>query len=141
MKKRYKVAFICSSLIIIGSYGLVHADNIVNGTSWQSADYVNVPKHGGTKYNTWRGSKKVTTSRKGSFKASYGAWLDPYARLITKSKADRSYAEKLSNSSTIHPELYQTARKNQVFYTKVSTNIMDPGYIEVSLDFSSDYID
>ena len=121
MKKRYKVVFICSSLIIIGSYGLVHADNIVNGTSWQSADYVNVPKHGGTKYNTWRGSKKVTTSRKGSFKASYG--------------------EKLSNSSTIHPELYQTARKNQVFYTKVSTNIMDPGYIEVSLDFSSDYID
>ena len=67
--------------------------------------------------------------------------MDPYARLITKSKADRSYAEKLSNSSTIHPELYQTARKNQVFYTKVSTNIMDPGYIEVSLDFSSDYID
>lgn len=137
MRKIY-FSFLCVIAIITIAMVSVNAD-IKNGTSWQIAEYVDVSPHGETKYNLAQGSKKTTTSDYGSMKASFGAILSPYGRFITKGKANRSEAISLS-SSVKHPKLYNTADKGDVLYTKVSTNSLDPGYIEVSLKFSSDYL-
>lgn len=127
--------------VSILSAGIVstYADT-VDGTSWQSAEYVNIPPNGGTKANYSEGSRKVTSSETASMKASYGALFTPYARFITSSGADRSPAVGVSGY-VAHPKLYTTAGKGNVLYTKMSTSNLDPGYIEVSLSFSSDHID
>lgn len=83
---------------------------------------------------------RATTSATGSMKASYGALLTPYARFITSDKADRSPAVGVAGS-VAHPKLYSTAEKGDTLYTKMSTSNLDPGYIEVTLKFSSDHID
>ncbi len=128
-------------LVSILTTGLISANaSVTNGTSWQTAEYVNIPPHGGTKYNLTQGTKKITTSATASMKASYGAWLTPYARFITSKKADRSPAVGVG-SSVSHPKLYTTASKGDTLYTKMSTSNLDPGYIEVTLKFASDHID
>ncbi|MEG2170426.1 MAG: hypothetical protein RSA07_05725 [Erysipelotrichaceae bacterium] len=130
---------LCLSAILCTGILSVQA-NTVNGTSWQSAEYVNIPPNGGTKYNLNQGTKKITSSSTASMKASYGAFLAPYARFITSGKADRSPAVGVSGSVS-HPKLYSTVNKGNVLYTKMSTNNFDPGYIEVSLNFAADHID
>lgn len=116
----------------------INAD-IKKETLWQITEYIDVSPHGGTKYNLTQGSKKSPTSDDGLMKASYGAFLAPYACFVTKGKANRSEAITFS-SSVKHPKLYNTAEKGEVSYTKISTNSLDLSYIEVSLKFSYDYI-
>lgn len=76
----------------------------------------------------------------GSMKASYGAVIAPYARFITSGKANRSPAVEVYGT-VAHPKFYSTVDKGNTLYTKMSTSNIDPGYIEVSLKFSSDHID
>lgn len=128
-------------LVCIFTAGLVSVNaDVKKGTSWQTAEYVNIPPKGGTKYNLSNGSKKVTTSVTGSMKASYGAVIAPYARFITSGKANRSPAVEVYGT-VAHPKFYSTVDKGNTLYTKMSTSNIDPGYIEVSLKFSSDHID
>lgn len=137
--KKFLISGLC--LVSVLTAGVVSANaNVKNGTSWQTAEYVDIPPYGGTKYNLSQGSKKVTTSATASMKASYGAWITPYARFITSNKADRSPAVGVSDY-VAHPKLYTTADKGDTLYTKMSTSNVDPGYIEVSLKFASDHID
>ena len=70
-------------------------------------------------------------------KASYGACLTPYARFITSGKANQSPAVGVTGTVS-HHKLYSTAEKGD---TKMSTSNVDPGYIEVTLKFTSDHID
>lgn len=126
------------SIMAVGSVS-VSAD-VKNGTSWQTAEYVNIPPNGGTKYNLSQGSTKITSSTTASMKASYGAILTPYARFITASKANRLPAVGVSGTVS-HPKLYSTVDNGDTLYTKMSTSNLDPGYIEVTLKFASDHID
>lgn len=137
--KKILISGLCLASILTAGLISVNA-GVKDGITWQSAEYVNIPPNGGTKYNLTQGSKKVTTSATASMKASYGAWLTPYARFITSGKADRSPAVGVTQS-VIHPKLYSTAGKGDTLYTKMSTSNLDPGYIEVSLKFASDHID
>lgn len=137
--KKLLMSGLCLASILTAGLISVNA-GVKDGTSWQSAEYVNIPPNGGTKYNLTQGSKKVTTSATASMKASYGAWLTPYARFITSGKADRSPAVGVTGAVS-HPKLYSTAEKGDTLYTKMSTSNLDPGYIEVSLKFASDHID
>lgn len=50
-------------------------------------------------------------------KASYGAWLTPYARFITSSKAARSPAGVVTRSVS-HSKLYSTAEKGDTLHIK-----------------------
>ena len=84
--------------------------------------------------------KKTTSSNTCSIRGSYGALLAPYARLVSSGKQDCSKACKVTQSVS-HPALFSTASKGSTFYTKVSTSNIDPGYIEVTLQFSADHID
>lgn len=137
--KKMLMSGLCLVSVLTAGVISVNA-SVNNGTSWQTAEYVNIPPYGGTKYNLSQGSKKVTTSATGSMKASYGAWITPYARFITSGKADRSPAVGVSGS-VAHPKLYSTAGKGDTLYTKMSTSNVDPGRIEVTLKFASDHID
>ncbi len=128
---------LCSLL----SFATISANaSVKNGTSWQTAEYSNIPPKGGTKFNMSQGSKKTTSSNTCSIRGSYGALLAPYARLVSSGKQDRSKACKVTQSVS-HPALFSTASKGSTFYTKVSTSNIDPGYIEVTLQFSADHID
>lgn len=137
--KKLLISGLC--LVSILSAGMLSANaSVKNGTSWQTAEYVNIPPYGGTKYNLSQGTKKTTSSNTASMKASYGAWLTPYARFITSGKADRSPAVGVT-SSVAHPKLYTTVETGDTLYTKMSTSNLDPGYIEVTLKFAADHID
>lgn len=86
-------------LAFILTVGLISVNATVkDGTSWQSAKYVNIPFKGGTKYNLTQGLKKVTTSATALMKASYGAWFTLYARFVTSGKANRSPAVGVTRS-------------------------------------------
>lgn len=137
--KKWLISRLCLVSIFSSSMISVIAD-VKNGTNWQTAEYVNIPPNGGTKYNLTQGTKKTTSSNTASMKASYGAWLTPYARFITSKKADRSPAVGVT-SSVAHPKLYTTVDNGDTLYTKMSTSNLDPGYIEVSLKFAADHID
>ncbi|MFR1688158.1 MAG: hypothetical protein ACLSVX_13365 [Massilimicrobiota timonensis] len=139
MIKKFLMTTLCLTAILTAGIISVSAGT-VDGTSWQTAEYVNVPPNGGTKYNTSQGSKKITTSKTASAKASYGAIFTAYGRFITSGRADRSGAFGLT-SNVYHPTLYSTADKGDTLYTKVSSNSLDPGYIEITLKFSADHID
>ncbi len=137
--KKIIISGICVVTIFTAGAISVTAD-VKNGTSWQTAEYVNIPPRGGTKYNLSQGTKKITTSKTASMKASYGAWFTPYARFITSGKTNRSPAVGVSQYVS-HPKLYSTVDKGDTLYTKMSTSTVDPGYIEVTLKFASDHID
>ena len=137
--KKWLISGLCLVSIFSSSMISVSAD-VKNGTNWQTAEYLNIPPNGGTKYNLTQGTKKTTSSNTASMKASYGAWLTPYARFITSGKADRSPAVGVT-SSVAHPKLYTTVDNGDTLYTKMSTSNLDPGYIEVSLKFAADHID
>lgn len=137
--KKLFISGLCLVSIFSSSLLSVSAD-VKKGTIWQTAEYVNIPPNGGTKVNLAQGTKKTTSSNTASMKASYGAWLTPYARFITSGKADRSPAVGVTGS-VAHPKLYTTVDNGDTLYTKMSTSVLDPGYIEVSLKFAADHID
>lgn len=54
-KQKIVVSGLCLVSVLTVGVISVNAD-VKDGTSWQTAEYVNIPPHGGTKYNLSQGN-------------------------------------------------------------------------------------
>lgn len=140
MNMKKKLGALLSLSVLCASLIGISAATTVNGSSWAKVNYVNLPSGGGTTYRTDVRSKKTVAGSRGSMKAGYSAILYAYGRFIDTQKLDQSKAVTLRNT-VVYPELYPTARDvGDILATKVSSNLLEPGRIEVSLKFSANYL-
>lgn len=143
MKFKKKVlSFGISTLMLLTGIVSTYAYVYVNGTSYQSVSYTDIPGGGNWKFNTYYGSKKVTTSTLATFKKTYGqAALGNYGGLFTSSKGSVSEEGGLPlDKPTWLSE--HGASKGGVYFSAVASHDFEPSNTcDINIKFTSDTLE
>lgn len=138
MKKKMAVLGM-SLLVLCGTISTAAAYVYTNGSAYQTVTHKDIPNWGDESFDTYYGSKKVTTGYIATFKKTKGdAALGNYGELINSSKKPMSKQIGLPlNTAAVATEYGCT--KGTVYFTGVSSHIYEPSNsCDVTLKFSAD---
>lgn len=138
MKKKMAVLGM-SLLVLCGTISTAAAYVYTNGSAYQTVTHKDIPGWAGEHFDTYYGSKKVTTGSFATFMKTKGdAALGNYAQLITSSKgiASRLIGIPL-NSAQLSTEL--NCSKGTVYFSGVASHTLEPSNsCDVTMKFSAD---
>lgn len=143
MKTRKKImAFGLCTLMLLGGIVSTYAASVVNGSSYQTVEYINIPGGGRWKFNTSDGSKKMNSTTLATFKKTYGqAALGNYGTLVTNTTGSVSEEQGLAaNKPTWLSE--HGAKKGGTYYSGIASHDYEPSNsCDVTLKFSADTLE
>ncbi|WP_232780348.1 hypothetical protein [Candidatus Stoquefichus sp. SB1] len=138
MKKKMAVLGM-SLLVLCGTISTAAAYVYTNGSAYQTVTHKDIPNWGDESFDTYYGSKKVTTGSFATFKKTKGdAALGNYAELINSSKSVKSMLIGIPlNSAQLSTEY--GCSKGTVYFTGVTSHSLEPSNsCDVTLKFSAD---
>lgn len=137
--KKKIVALAMSLLVLCGTVTSAFAANVVNGTSYQTVWHRDIPGWGGESFDTYYGSKKMTTGYFATFKKLHGdAMLGNFAELIDSKKNPKSIAVGIP-LNTVNLAEEKGCSKGTVYYSGVVSSVIEPSNTcDVRLQFSAD---
>lgn len=137
--KKRMIALGMSLLILCGTISTASAYVYVVGTQYQTVTHKDIPAWAGENFNTYYGSKKVTTGDFATFKKTKGdAALGNFAQLIKYSKVPVSRMIGIPlNSAQLSTEF--DCSKDTVYFTGVASHSIEPSNTcDVTMKFSAD---
>lgn len=137
--KKKMIALGMGLLIAVGTITTASAYVYTEGTYYQRVVHNNIPNYGYETWNTYYGSKKVTTGKFATFKKIKGdAWLGNYAELISSSEKAMSTMVGIPlNTPSLAQEM--GCSKGNVYFSAVASSDLEPSNsCSVTLDFSAD---
>ena len=138
MKKKMAVLGM-SLLVLCGTISTAAAYVYTNGSAYQTVTHKDIPNWGDESFDTYYGSKKVTTGYIATFKKTKGdAALGNFAELINSSKSPKSMLIGIPlNSAQLSTEY--SCSKGTVYFTGVTSHNLEPSNsCDVTLKFSAD---
>ena len=140
MRMKKKMAVLGMSLLVLcGTISTAAAYVYTNGSAYQTVTHKDIPNWGDESFDTYYGSKKVTTGSFATFKKTKGdAALGNYAELINSSKSVKSMLIGIPlNSAQLSTEY--VCSKGTVYFTGVTSHSLEPSNsCDVTLKFSAD---
>lgn len=140
MKTKKKMVTLGMSLLLLCvAISTVSAYVYVSGTQYQTVTHKDIPAWAGVHYDTYYGSKKVTTGSFATFKKTHGdAALGNFAELVSSSKSSMSRFVGIPlNSAQLATEY--GCSKGTVYYTAVTSHNLEPSNsCDVTMKFSAD---
>ncbi len=140
MRMKKKMAVLGMSLLVLcGTISTAAAYVYTNGSAYQTVTHKDIPNWGDESFDTYYGSKKVTTGSFATFKKTKGdAALGNYAELINSSKSVKSMLIGIPlNSAQLSTEY--GCSKGTVYFTGVTSHSLEPSNsCDVTLKFSAD---
>lgn len=137
--KKKIVALAMSLLVLCGTVTSAFAANVVNGTSYQTVWHRDIPGGGGENYDTYYGSKKMTTGKLATFKKLHGdAMLGNFAELIDSNKKYKSAAVGIPLNQAILAQEVGCSKGSTYFSGVISSYIEPSNTCDVRLQFSAD---
>ncbi len=140
MKMKKKMAVLGMSLLVLcGTISTAAAYVYTNGSAYQTVTHKDIPAWAGEHYDTYYGSKKVTTGAFATFKKTKGdAALGNFAELITSSKSPKSRLIGIPlNSAQLSTEF--SCSTGTVYFSGVTSHNLEPSNsCDVTLKFSAD---
>ncbi|MEG0549331.1 MAG: hypothetical protein RR518_11075, partial [Coprobacillus sp.] len=130
------------TLMLLGGVVSTYAYVYVNGSSYQTVNYVDIPGGGYHKFNTYYGSKKMNSTTLGTFYKTWGqAALGNYGGFITSSET--SVSELVGLPTNKHNWASEHgASKGGVYFTAVTSHNFEPSNTcDLTLKFSADTLD
>lgn len=140
MKMKKKMAVLGMSLLVLcGTISTAAAYVYTNGSAYQTVTHKDIPAWAGEHYDTYYGSKKVTTGYIATFKKTKGdAALGNYAKIINSSKSPMSKLVGIPLNSTVVATEYDCS-KGIVYFSGVASHTFEPSNsCDVTLKFSAD---
>lgn len=137
--KKKLVALGMSLLAICGTITSASAYTYKNGTEYQYVTHKDIPNYGQVSYQTSYGSKKMTTEKLATFKATYkDAWLGNFACLIDSKKNGKSAEVGLNlNKPEVTSEFGVSV--GTIYFSAVSSSGLEPSNTcDVRFGFSAD---
>lgn len=138
MKKKMAVLGM-SLLVLCGTISTAAAYVYTNGSAYQTVTHKDIPNWGDESFDTYYGSKKVTTGSFATFKKTKGdAALGNYAKLINGSKSAKSRQIGIPlNSAEVALEI--GCSKGSVYFSGVASHDFEPSNsCDVTMKFSAD---
>lgn len=139
MKLKKKMFMLGTAMLLgIGTISSASAYYYKLGSVYQRVTHKDIPKGGGVRYNMNYASKKVTTSKYGTFKKIKGdAWLGNFGFLVNSSKSRASTEHGLSTSPK-QAVLLSTKTGQMCFLVVASSGLEPSNTCDTTVDFSAD---
>ncbi len=140
MKKQKKLVALGMSLLIVGG-ALTTASAYVykTGDRYQTVTIKDIPGMGNVRFDTYYGSKKVTTGPFATFKKTHGdAALGNFAELINRDTAPRSNSVGIPKNKVKLADEHR-CKKNEVYFSAAISSSVEPSNTcDVTMQFSAD---